>query len=85
MVVDVFIGTLVLDGLDLDAGSARAVAAAVEAELARKFAGQPEFGEAPLRSGAAPRLVAEPVALVTEPALLGRRIGAAVHGGLRHG
>lgn len=73
---------LVLEGID--AGDGGAVARALQAELARRLAG----GTVPSLLAAAgdhPALQAPAVRLdpATAPAVLGRRVAAALHAGLR--
>lgn len=93
MDIEVSIERLVLDGLDLEPGGAEALAAALQSELARLAAAASHAaGVDGLSSENVARLVLDPVAVpaaavpaAERPGMLGRQLGAAIHGGLRHG
>lgn len=74
---------LVLDGIPLAHGDARALHAAVEQELSRLLA-TGAIAPALLAGGAVPRVTAPSIALPSagSATVLGERIARAVHGGL---
>jgi hypothetical protein len=78
------IDRLVLDGIPLAPGDSRVLHAAVERELSRLLA-TGALAPALLDAGAVPRVTAPSIALpsTASAAVLGQRIAAAVHGGIR--